>query len=119
MIQVNDCLISFYPSLSPLIYISLSHTHTHSSHTHTGGVRFASFDGSTSPGVEKKKMQGKKKGVRVLVPEEGGGGEKAKAAGVKSKDKKAIQAPSSVSKSCCVYDGHSSIHVSVHILQYM
>ena len=45
--------------------------------------------------MEKKKV--KKKGVRVLVPEEGGGGEKAKAAGVKSKDKKAIQAPQAVS----------------------
>ena len=45
--------------------------------------------------MEKKKV--KKKGVRVLVPEEGGGGEKAKAAGVKSKDKKANQAPQAVS----------------------
>ena len=32
----------------------------------------------------------------MLVPEESGGGEKAKAAGVKSKDKKAIQAQTGV-----------------------
>lgn len=67
-------------------------------------------------------MQGKKKGVRVLVPEEGGGVEKAKAAGVKSKDKRAIQAPSSVSKStvcaCGVYlmDTVQYIYLSVHVL---
>ena len=31
-----------------------------------------------------------------MVPEEGGGGEKPKPGGVKGKDKKAIQAPTSV-----------------------
>ena len=87
-------------------------------HTFTGGgVRFASIEGTTLPGMEKKKV--KKKGVRVLVPEEGGGGEKAKAAGVKSKDKKANQAPQAVSYTWPFQIMDVPEHPFVHMYMYM
>ena len=63
---------------------------------HAGGVRF-----SDSPNTEKKQKPKKPGKVTVLVPEGTGGNEKTKA--VKSKDKKLLGAPASVSASDCRY----------------
>jgi hypothetical protein len=61
-----------------------------------GGVRFA--EPTASPSAEKKKINKKKgKGVTLMLPEDEGKVEKHKMGGVKGKDKKAAQAPTSVS----------------------